>query len=172
MRNQTSVHSADAIRKVVLEAFDKCRQIPGGPFDPSRFLAFLTAEGTFKSLEIGDGHKRFCRFFDCIEDDLKIFIGTKKIRKNWELEEFCAYLERAVKGRKSGLRGAEYFNERMVGCVLALSILTLPLVALSIWRGGYGYWIAAGISIPYVLISWWFLKDYRRYRRILKFKID
>jgi hypothetical protein len=168
MPDSTLPHTAETIRSIVLETFKKCRQAPDDPFDASRFLAFLTLENTFKALEEGDGHKRFYQFYHGIEDELQIFIGLQKIRKNWDLEDFCDYLQRAVKGRKSGVRGAEYYNERTMGCVFGLSFIILPFIGLAIRRGEHGYWMGAVMGIIYLLVSGWFLKDYCRYRKIIK----
>jgi hypothetical protein len=172
MANLASLDSARAIRQVVLDSFNKCREAPNEPFDESRFLAFLTVEQTFKALDKGDGHKRFYRFYHSIEDDLQIFIGHQKIRQNWDLDEFCAYLQRAVKGRKSGVRGAEYYNERMLGCAVVAAVFVIPcfLGAFVLLGMAVGGWLAAPIvTILFATAVWhYFLKDYLRYRKIIR----
>lgn len=170
---QISDTSEITIRAKVIEIFERCREVPNSPYDASRFLAFLTAAQSFDSLKTGDGRKSFYRFYDAVEDEFQIFISERRIRKDWDLDAFVTYLERAIKGRKSGAKGAAYYNERMIGCAVPIVLMFgLPLFGLLfvVLVGLTNGWIAGVIVAPLAALPTWryFLKDYLRYRKISK----
>jgi hypothetical protein len=158
--------SEDEIRKAVFEIFEACRKSPGTPYDTRFFLLFLTVEQTAAALDEGDGRARFLSFYKRIEERFQIWIGDHKMRKNWDADQFCAYLGRAIKNPQSGLRAAKFHNEQAKGCLIMWSLIMLLLIALSIWREAY--WMAGATGAMYFAFGGFMALDYRRYRKIIR----
>jgi hypothetical protein len=156
------------ITEAVVEIFEKCRETPNSHFEEAKFLLFLTEAANTKALKTRHGHAAYIKFYHTVEDHFQIYIGDRKMRTDWRLEDFCAYVSRAIKRRKSSAGAAEYYNERMMGCVFALSFMVLPFIALALRRGELGYWIAGILGLIYVVLCGLLLKDYWRYRKMAR----
>jgi hypothetical protein len=124
----------DDIRGTVTRLFEAARKKSGAPYEPERFLAYLTSPPVKSGRQVADtfaGRRRFVRFMHAVELELAICFTLDEWGRGFGLDEFAQLV--AARRRKSGaLRLAQNrlreARHELLRVPLVCGILTSPLL--------------------------------------------
>jgi hypothetical protein len=139
----------------VVRAFEAARQAPGTPYEPERFLAYLTAPPG-KGRRVADtfrGRRRLVRFMNQVQMEHAICFTSAEWDAAHTLEQFVELVEKKASRPAVALRYAEQqtagARRRLVDSPLKFGVLTLPLLA--------GAWFAPSVPLRVGLALVWLI---------------
>lgn len=122
------------LRETIAGIFQQVRQAPNAPYQPERFLAFLTAPPA-AGKRVADtfaGRRRFVRFMNAVQRELAICFTQEEWERGFGLDE-VAVLAAAKRAKPAqGLRLAKKRLEealrRRTGEPVKFAVLMLPIL--------------------------------------------
>jgi hypothetical protein len=141
------------LHESVVGAFEAARQAPGAPYEPERFLAFLTvppARGKRVADTFG-GRRRLVRFLNQVQMQHAVCFTSAEWEAAHTLDQFVTLVEKKASRPEVALCYVEQqvagARRRLVDQPLKFGILTLPLLA--------GAWFVSSVPLRVVLALAW-----------------
>ena len=126
---------ASEIRSVILGVFEQSRQSPNMPYEPERFLAFLTEPPSPKGRRVADsfaGRRRSVRFMNAVQLKLGICFTLEELDRGFGLDDMVKLAAGKITEPDQGLRLArqrlEAARGRRVSDPIKFGLLTLPFL--------------------------------------------
>ena len=124
-------------RKVVVDLFEAARETPGEPYEPERFLAYLTSPPP-KGRRVADtfrGRRRLVRFMESVQMELGVCFTNADWEHGFALEEFVQLLvEKAnnpAQAHRLAQRRLREARMQLAGEPLKWAILGAPLIVVA-----------------------------------------
>jgi hypothetical protein len=149
----TALNRAD-IHKVILDVFEEAREAKGVPYEPDRFLAFLTLRPPAPGRRAADtfsGRRRFVRFVDSLQLELGICFTNEELEPGFGLTELVDVAEAKLRNPEQARRLAARRKKEarvaltdeplkfgiLAGCILAFPAVVggplLRVLAVLLW---------------------------------------
>lgn len=157
---------ARELRDAIAGIFQQVRQVPNAPYEPERFLAFLTAPPA-AGKRVADtfvGRRRFVRFMNAVQRELAICFTQEEWERGFGLDEVAALAAAKRAKPDQGLRLAKKRLEealrRRTGEPVKFSILMLPILVGAIVADSWLFkgtllllWVAAVAAVTALSVA-------------------
>jgi hypothetical protein len=131
----TAIPSANELRDAILDIFERVRQRPGAPYEPDRFLAFLTDPPPGKGRRVTDtfaGRRRLVRFMNGVQLALGICFTLDEWERGFGLDDAVQLVAAKIAKPSQGLRLAQQrlqaARARQASDPLKFGLLTAPVL--------------------------------------------
>jgi hypothetical protein len=148
----TASASATELRGVILEIFEQARQSPKAPYEPERFLAFLTDPPPKRGRQVADtfaGKRRFVRFMNRVQLELGICFTLEEWERGFGLDELVDLAVAKIAKPSQGLRLAkqrlESARARRASDPVKFGLLTAPFLVGAVFAATWPVRLASAL---------------------------
>lgn len=126
----------DDFRSRVLSQFERCRAVPGAPFEEDRFLDYLLANPAENRAAYNSfaGLRRLNRFMEAVQVDFSICFSMSDRDRNYGLDAFVERVQELSASRQSSLASLRNRQKHSFGWP---AVIFGNLLAFPVWMVAY-----------------------------------
>jgi hypothetical protein len=174
MKNEASASEIAEVRTAVARLFEAARKQPGAPYEPERFLAYLTLPPVKTGRKVADtfpGRRRFVNFMHAVELEFAICFALDEWERGLGLDEF-AHMVAARRHKSGALRMAQQrlqaAKNDLVSSPTLFGLLTSPLLVGAVKIDHPARFL---LAVPWIVITGGItamtVAEYRHARRLI-----
>ena len=166
---------ASDIHHSVIELFEQARRVKGAPYEPQRFMAFLTEPPLRKGRRVADsfgGRRRFVRFMESVELTFGVCFTVEEWERGCSLDEFVKGIETKLSRPEQAHRLAlkRLAEARLLDEPLKIGLFTVPLLVAAValrWPVIRGLALLLWLGII-GLVAWLSANGYRHAKKLVE----